>query len=58
MDWVEFLQRAFGKSGVAVRAEHPVIFLAGEKSLASIITFIEGADPRVLGQYRGKKTSA
>jgi len=52
MDWVQFLQRAYGKSGVEVQPEHPVIFLAGEKSLAGVIQFIESADPRVLGQYR------
>jgi hypothetical protein len=51
MDWVQFLQRAFSKSGVTVRADHPVIFLGGEKALAGIIRFIEDSDPRVLGQY-------
>jgi hypothetical protein len=50
MDWVQFLRRAFSKSGVTVRADHPVIFLGGEKALAGIISFIEGSDPRVLGQ--------
>jgi len=54
MDWVQFLQRAYGKSGVEVKPEHPVIFLAGEKSLGGVIQFIERADPRVLGQYRLK----
>jgi hypothetical protein len=49
MDWVEFLQRAFNKSGVVVEADHPVIFLGGEESLAGVIKFIEGSDPRVLG---------
>jgi hypothetical protein len=52
MDWVQFLQRAFGKSGVTVRPDHPVIFLGGERALASVISFIERSDPRVLGQYR------
>jgi hypothetical protein len=52
MDWVHFLRRAYGKSGVQVQPDHPVIFLAGEKSLGGIIQFIESADPRVLGQYR------
>jgi hypothetical protein len=52
MDWVQFLQRAYGKSGVEVQPENPVIFLAGEKSLGGVIQFIESADPRVLGQYR------
>jgi hypothetical protein len=51
MDWVQFLQRVFSKSGVTVRPDHPVIFLGGEKALANIITFIEHSDPRVLGQY-------
>ncbi|PNF39536.1 Neprilysin-1 [Cryptotermes secundus] len=51
MDWVQFLQRAFSKSGVTVRADHPVIFLGGEKALAGIISFIEGSDPRVLANY-------
>jgi hypothetical protein len=52
MDWVQFLQRVFSKTGVTVQTEHPVIFLGGEKSLGGIIQFIESADPRVLGQYR------
>jgi predicted metalloendopeptidase len=51
MDWVQFLQRAYGKSGVEVKPEHPVIFLAGEKSLGGVIQFIERADPRVLVNY-------
>jgi hypothetical protein len=50
MDWVEFLQRAFNKSGVTVQPEHPV-FVQGEKGLGGIIQFIESSDPRVLGQY-------
>jgi hypothetical protein len=49
MDWVQFLQRAFRKSGVTVQADHPVIFLGGPEGLAGIIQFIEAADPRVLG---------
>jgi hypothetical protein len=52
MDWVQFLQRVFGKSGVTIQPEHPAIFLGGERSLAGIIQFIESTDPRVLGQYR------
>jgi hypothetical protein len=52
MDWVEFLQRVFNKSDVTVAAEHPVIFLGGERNLGNIITLIESTDPRVLGKYR------
>lgn len=51
MDWVQFLQRVFSKTGVTVQTEHPVIFLGGEKSLGGIIQFIESADPRVLVNY-------
>lgn len=51
MDWVQFLQRAYGKSGVEVQPDHPVIFLAGEESLGGVIQFIESADPRVLANY-------
>jgi len=51
MDWVQFLRRAYGKSGVEVQPEHPVIFLAGERSLGGVIQYIESADPRVLVNY-------
>jgi hypothetical protein len=52
MDWVQFLQRTYGKSGVEVQPDNPIIFLSGEESLGGVIQFIESADPRVLGQYR------
>jgi hypothetical protein len=51
MDWVQFLQRAYNKSGVLIQPEHPVV-VAGEDGLAATIRLIEGTDPRVLGQYR------
>jgi hypothetical protein len=47
---MQFLQRAYSKSGVKVHPKLPVF--VGETSLARIIQYIESADPRVLGQYR------
>jgi len=49
MDWVQFLQRAYSKSGVTIQPEVPVFAVAN--SLAGIIKYIESADPRVLGNY-------
>jgi hypothetical protein len=50
LDWVQFLQRAYSKSGVKIQPDLPVF--AEAKSLSGIIQYIDSADPRVLGQYR------
>lgn len=50
MDWVQFLQKVYNKSGVLVQPEHP-IFLTGEDSLIAVIRLIENTDRHVLGNY-------
>ncbi|KAJ4438863.1 hypothetical protein ANN_14816 [Periplaneta americana] len=51
MDWLEFLQAAFSKSGVEIRPELPTIFLSGENALGNIIRLVDSTDPRILGLY-------
>ncbi|XP_069671144.1 endothelin-converting enzyme homolog [Periplaneta americana] len=51
MDWLEFLQAAFSKSGVEIRPELPTIFLSGENALGNIIRFVDSTDPRILANY-------